>query len=127
MNKPEVLIVEDNKINALVLSKAIEPYCKPIHVTNDNQAFEAVEKNLFPLILMDINLGSKSLDGEQIMRRIRENPSCANIKIFAVTSYANPGDKARFLEAGFDSYYSKPIMKDAIVAGVKQALSTPSS
>ncbi|MEO1450837.1 MAG: response regulator [Bacteroidota bacterium] len=122
MSKPAVLIVEDNKINALVLSKAIEPYCKPVHVTNDTQAFEAVSQHLFPLILMDINLGSKSLDGEQIMRRIRENPTFAEVKIFAVTSYANPGDKARFLEAGFDSYFSKPIRKDAIVAGVKEAL-----
>lgn len=125
MSKPEVLIVEDNKINALVLSKAIEPFCKPIHVTNDMQAFEAVEKQLFSLILMDINLGSKSLDGEQIMRRIRENPACAQVKIFAVTSYANPGDRARFLEAGFDSYFSKPIRKDAIIEGVKQALAQP--
>ena len=38
----------------------------------------------------------------------------------AVTSYAMPGDRQRFLDAGFDAYFSKPINKQAIIEGVKE-------
>lgn len=120
MEKPEVLIVEDNKINALVLTKTIQGLCNSKHVTNDKQAFLAVEENHYDLIFMDINLGSNSLDGEEIMKVIKANPNNQNIKIMAVTSYAMPGDKQRFLEAGFDAYFSKPINKKEIIKEVKE-------
>ena len=123
MEKPSVLIVEDNKINALVLQKAIAPICQTTHAVNDRETFEAVKQEAFQVILMDINLGGNSLDGEKIMKILKADPQYAHTRIFAVTSYAMPGDRERFLNAGFDSYYSKPIEKAAIVEGLKQAFS----
>ena len=121
--KPFVLIVEDNAINALVLRKTIEPYCNADHVISDEQAFEIVSTRDYKAILMDINLGGNSLDGEAIMKVLKEDPQYSHIPIYAVTSYAMPGDKERFLEAGFDGYFPKPIVKNDIVRGVQEALS----
>lgn len=126
MSHPKVLIVEDNKINALVLTKAIDKYCHPIHVINDKQAFEAVEAHDFKLIFMDINLGGQSLDGEAIMKQIKAQSAFQHLPIFAVTSYAMDGDQDRFLAAGFDAYYSKPINKEAIVQGLLEVLAAAS-
>ncbi|MEM7654661.1 MAG: response regulator [Bacteroidota bacterium] len=123
MEKPLVLIVEDNKINALVLKKAIDKVCQPEHVINDQQTFSVTKERSFSLILMDINLGGNSMDGEAIMKELRADPRYEDTPIFAVTSYAMPGDKERFLEAGFDSYFSKPIDKTAILEGVQRILS----
>jgi len=120
MKKPNILIVEDNKINALVLTKTIQGLCTSKHVVNDKDALMAVEETEFDLIFMDINLGSNSRDGEEIMKIIKANPKHANLKIMAVTSYAMPGDKQRFLDAGFDAYFSKPINKQQIIAEVEE-------
>jgi two-component system cell cycle response regulator DivK len=120
MNKPNVLIVEDNKINALVLTKTIQELCHTKHVVSDKEAFQAVEDAAYDLIFMDINLGSNSLDGEEIMKVIKNNPKYQGIKIMAVTSYAMPGDKERFLNAGFDAYFSKPINKKEIIKEVEE-------
>lgn len=120
MKKLKVLIVEDNKINALVLSKSVQSLCDSKHVINDKEAFKAVNDEEFDLIFMDINLGSNSLDGEEIMKQIKAMPKHANMKILAVTSYAMPGDRQRFLDAGFDAYFPKPINKEAILAGVQE-------
>ncbi|MEM7368207.1 MAG: response regulator [Bacteroidota bacterium] len=122
MTNPKVLIVEDNKINALVLKKAIEKFCQPFHVINDKQAFDAVQNHDFSLIFMDINLGSHSLDGEAIMKQIKAMPLNTHLPIFAVTSYAMEGDKERFLEAGFDAYFSKPIHKESIISSLLEVL-----
>lgn len=120
MKKPQVLIVEDNKINALVLTKTIQGLCNSTHVVNDKQAFQSVEDHDYDLIFMDINLGSNSLDGEEIMKVIKSKPENQGLKIMAVTSYAMPGDKERFLEAGFDAYFSKPINKKLIIEEVQK-------
>lgn len=122
MQKSKILIVEDNEINALVLKRLIDSIADPIHAINDTQAFQAVEEHNFSLILMDINLGGQSLDGEEIMKKLKEDPRFSNTPIFAVTSYAMPGDEQRFLNAGFDAYFSKPINRDKLLTGVKKVL-----
>ncbi|GAB4411503.1 MAG: hypothetical protein OHK0039_16670 [Bacteroidia bacterium] len=123
MDKPKVLIVEDNQINALVLRRSIESVCHPIIASNDEETFQAVEEeSAISLILMDINLGGKSMTGEEIMRVLRRDDRFRHIKIFAVTSYAMPGDRERFLEAGFDSYFAKPIDREEIVHGIRQVV-----
>lgn len=123
MGKPSVLIVEDNPINALVLTKIIEDFCHVVHVVNDVQTLKAIESFSFSLILMDINLGGNSIDGEALMKIIKEDANYRDIPVFAVTSYALPEDRKRFLEAGFDNYFSKPIDKKLIIPAIREALS----
>lgn len=122
MDKCKILIVEDNEINALVLKRLIAPIAEPFHAINDNQAFQAVKDHTFSLILMDINLGGQSMDGEGIMKNLKADPRYSTLPIFAVTSYAMPGDEQRFLNAGFDAYFSKPINREKLLTGVKKVL-----
>ena len=122
MGNSKILIVEDNEINALVLKRLIEQIGEPIHAINDKKAFEAMEAHTFSVVLMDINLGGQSLDGEAIMKQLKADPRFVDLPIFAVTSYAMPGDEQRFLNAGFDAYFSKPINREKLLAGVRKAL-----
>ncbi|MEO0470971.1 MAG: response regulator [Bacteroidota bacterium] len=117
--KLNVLIVEDNKINAIVLRKGIEKLCHVKWARNDTEAFAATAKEDFQLILMDINLGGDSLDGEAIMRKIKSDDRFADMHIYAVTSYAMPGDRERFIAAGFDEYFAKPIDKKALLRSIE--------
>ncbi len=118
MRKINVLIVEDNEINALILKKTLKKHhC--VHVLNDEGVYRALEEQLFDVILMDINLGNKSKSGEEIMKELRCNNHYKHIKIYAVTSYAMPGDKERFLNSGFDKYYPKPVSKNQILMDIE--------
>lgn len=121
--KPPVLIVEDNKINALVLRKMVEAYCEPDHVLNDEAVFRAMKEKEYKVILMDINLGGNSLDGESIMKILKQDVRYRDIPVFAVTSYAMAGDRDRFLEAGFDQYFPKPIKRADIIRELQAILS----
>lgn len=128
MSKPKVLIVEDNHINAVVMRRTIRELCEPLIAANDVEAFELLDAHPdIATILMDINLGGGSLDGEAIMQKLREDPRYAHLRIFAVTSYAMPGDRERFLAAGFDYYYPKPIQRDAILTTLEEVLGGHSS
>ncbi|MDB4286299.1 response regulator [bacterium] len=120
MSFSNILIVEDNPINALILEKTFDKEYNCFLAINDSETFAMLEETEFSLILMDINLGRDSLDGVEIMKRIKAQDRFQDMKIFAVTSYAMPEDKKRFLSEGFDLYFSKPVERDEIKKAVAE-------
>ncbi len=56
------------------------------------------------------------------MRIIKMDPQQVNAKIIAVTSYAMDGDREHFLQAGFDMYLSKPILRKELLEAIREAL-----
>ncbi len=60
------------------------------------------------IILLDISL--PGIDGEEVIKRIRNDETFKKIPVIAVTAHAMKGDKERFLGLGFDGYFSKPIV-----------------
>jgi len=59
------------------------------------------------LILMDIQL--PGIDGLELTRRLKADPSTRDILIIGLTAYAMKGDEDRILAAGCDGYIAKPI------------------
>jgi len=106
-----ILLVEDEKSNALMLSKMID---KLNHVgtiaKNGEEALEALKKNPYDLILMDIQM--PEMDGFKATKIIRTNTEfkhVAEIPIVALTAHALAGDRENCLEAGMDDYLTKPV------------------
>lgn len=124
MGKPQVLLVEDNPINALVVSRMIDALCEVVHVESDREAFEQVNQQDFALILMDISLGHGSKDGTTIMQELRQQARFARMPMLAVTSFAMLGDREKFIAAGFDEYIPKPVDREDLLDKVKRFLST---
>lgn len=115
-----VLVVEDDPINLLIARKLLEKHFTITSVMNGHDALNAVNEKHFDVVLMDINLGDEDLDGIEVLRRIKLHKKFENLKIYAVTSYAMPEDKERFLNEGFDFYFAKPINKDQIISKIQE-------
>ena len=62
---------------------------------------------------MDINLGTQET-GVDVLHRIRERAAYRTTPVIAVTAYALPGDRERFLEEGFDDYIGKPFTRQQL-------------
>ena len=65
------------------------------------------------MVLLDINLGVIRT-GVDVLHELRQVPEYATIPAVAVTAYALPGDRERFLEAGFDAYLGKPFTEEEL-------------
>ncbi|MCC5944368.1 MAG: response regulator [Bernardetiaceae bacterium] len=118
--KMQVLVVEDDFINALIFRKFLEKNFEITEAKNGIEALAAVQKTHFDVILLDINLGEDVMDGVEVMRRIRlhyENKK-KTPKLIAVTSYALPAEEEKFLRAGFDAYYIKPIDQQDLINAI---------
>lgn len=105
-----VLLVEDNAINQRVARRFLERLGCEVQVVGDGlQAIEAVERNSYSVILMDMQM--PVMDGLEATRRIRELESSGRRRtpIVALTANAMMGTLEHCLEAGMDDYLTKPL------------------
>jgi CheY-like chemotaxis protein len=110
-----LLYVEDDPINALVLKRLLANHYSTEHVEDGETCLNLLETETFDLILMDINLGRGKMDGVQTMKKIKQLPGFNGLPIIAITSYAMPEDKERFLDEGFNGYLSKPVDRPVLL------------
>ena len=109
--KLQVLLVEDNKVNQMVISATLKKLDCLTHVLeNGKMAVDLLscEDKEYDVVLMDVQM--PVMDGMEASRTIRAlNSKMANIPIIAVTANAMEGDRERYIAAGMDDYIAKPI------------------
>jgi signal transduction histidine kinase/CheY-like chemotaxis protein len=105
----KLLIVEDDKVNQIVITKMLENIGLRADIAGDgSEALQYCEANDYDAILMDIQM--PVLDGVQTTKHIRRGQTKnANTTIIALTAYALQDDEALFRRSGMDDYLSKPV------------------
>jgi len=76
-------------------------------VANGIEALQALERQHYDLVLMDVRMPEMDgLDATRIIRRLwaKNKPT-----IIAITAYGLEGDREKCLESGMDDYISKPV------------------
>jgi len=114
-HRPRVLLVEDNKNTQFLIENLLESAFEVTLTTNAEDALLEAFHNEYDLVLMDINLGVGP-NGAEVLRELRAMPTYHDIPIAALTAYALPGDKERFLDMGFSAYLSKPFNVEELLA-----------
>jgi CheY-like chemotaxis protein len=119
-----ILLAEDNPVNQILAIRLLEKRGHEVTVAeNGRLALEALGKQIFDLVLMDVQMSE--MDGLQATRLIREGElkSGKHIPIIAMTAHTMAGDKERFLAAGIDGYVSKPLRVEAFFSTIENVLS----
>jgi len=120
-----ILLVEDNPVNqklaVIMLQKAGYPV---IVVENGQQAVEAMRKNTYNLVLMDVQM--PEMDGFEATSLIRQDEERLqrHTPIIAMTAHAMSGNRDRCLAAGMDDYLTKPIEQKDLLATLETWLVT---
>jgi len=105
--KVRILVVEDNPINRKVAVKHIQLVKIPVDAVEDGYlAVEAVKKEKYDLILMDVQM--PKMDGLTATKTIRQELKMKDIVIVAMTAHAMKEDKQECLDAGMNDYITKP-------------------
>jgi len=104
----KVLIVEDNPMNMRLLEMILKSDDYVLLKATDGEEALAIAAIDHPdLVLMDIRL--PKLNGLEVAKRLKKNAQLSHIPIIALTAHAMKGDMEKAMEAGCDSYVSKPI------------------
>ena len=120
----KILLAEDSLVNQRLAVGLLERHGHEIIVANNGQeAINALDKQSFDLVLMDVQM--PELDGLEATRRIRtqeQKTGNGRVPIIAMTAHALKGDRERCLEAGMDEYVSKPIRERQLLAAIRAVL-----
>jgi signal transduction histidine kinase/CheY-like chemotaxis protein len=104
----KVLLADDNKVNRTVAAAMLRKLgCEIIAVEDGRAAVDAVLRERFDLVLMDVQM--PEMDGFEATAEIRSLPDAGGLPIVAMTAHAMAGDADRCLAAGMDDYIAKPV------------------
>jgi CheY-like chemotaxis protein len=115
-----ILLADDNSINRELTVRILAKRGHAVRMaTNGKLAVEAVERQVFDLILMDVQM--PEMDGFEATAAIRakEKLSGMHIPIIAMTAHAMKGDRERCIAAGMDNYIAKPIRAEDLIQMVE--------
>lgn len=114
-----ILIAEDNKVNQMLIKTVLQKLGHKVDIVFDgSEAVNAVQKQSYDLIVMDIQM--PNMDGISATKTIRAlNAPVSSIPIIALTANALPGDRETCLKAGMDGYLSKPVQKNLLVEAIE--------
>lgn len=116
-----ILLAEDGLVNQRVAIGLLEKRGHHVDlVENGQEALDAVEKNSYDVVLMDIQM--PVMDGLTAVMEIRrrETNSDRHQWVVAMTAHAMIGDKEKFLKAGMDDHLTKPFKPDDLYAAVEK-------
>ncbi len=124
-----IFVAEDHPTNRTVVSLILEQFGVDLTLVEDGcQAVEAVHRESYDLILMDLQM--PVLDGLSAAREIRARETALNLgrtPIAALSANALPEHIAETRAAGMDGHLAKPIRPDALIDLLIQALDDKAS
>lgn len=116
-----ILLAEDNTINQQVASEILKGQGVEVTIANNGkEAFEAVQRNIFDAVLMDIQM--PMMDGFEATAKIRSLPG-GQLPIIAMTAHALEGYRGKCIDAGMNDYVTKPIDEKELFQALQRCLS----
>ena len=116
----KVLLVEDNPVNQLVAEELLGKRGHSVEVVhNGAEAVDAVAREPFDVVLMDVHM--PVMDGLAATRiiREREHGSGRHVPIVALTAGATVEDRENSLSAGMDNFVTKPFRAEELFRAVE--------
>jgi signal transduction histidine kinase/CheY-like chemotaxis protein len=119
-----VLVAEDNPINQKVICSMLgrQGWTTTL-ATNGDEAWRKFERNVFDLVLMDVQM--PEMDGLSATLRIREveaQRGLGRTPVLALTAHASESQRLQCLAAGMDGVVTKPVAFRALLDSIRAVI-----
>jgi CheY-like chemotaxis protein len=126
MGRTRVLVVDDNEAFIDLAKFVLTAAGNVVDAAPDAASAQSMIPVFMPdVILMDIQM--PVIDGIELTKRLKADPSTRHITIIAFTAYAAKGEGQDLKAAGFDGYIGKPVNVATLAAEVAFWLEGPES
>lgn len=113
-SKYKVLAVDDVPLNLLLVEKMLAKFkFNILKASNGRTALEMIAAEKPDLILLDLMM--PEIDGFEVLRRVRENPDTAGIRIIILSALNSNEDIVRGYQLGANDFITKPIILEKLV------------
>lgn len=118
MNKPQILVVEDDAAVGNLIATTLETQNYQYHRANTGAGAVLDALSYRPDVML-LDLGLPDMDGVDIIKKIR---AWSNMPIIVVSARSEDADKVAALDAGADDYLTKPFSVEELLARLRVAL-----
>ena len=118
MNKPQILVVEDDPAIGNLIATTLETQDYQYHRAKTGTGAVMDALSFRPDVVL-LDLGLPDIDGVDIIKKIR---AWSNMPIIVVSARSEDSDKVAALDAGADDYLTKPFSVDELLARLRVAL-----
>lgn len=118
MNKPQILVVEDDLAVSNLIAVTLETQEYQYHTAKTGASAIMDVASYRPDVIM-LDLGLPDMDGVDVIKKVR---SWTNTPIIVVSARSDDLDKVVALDAGADDYLTKPFSVDELLARLRVAL-----
>lgn len=118
MNKPSILVVEDDTAICKLIATTLETHGYQYHTAGTGGASILEAASMQPDIII-LDLGLPDMDGVDIIKKVR---GWSNTPIIVVSARSEDRDKIEALDAGADDYLTKPFSVDELLARLRVSL-----
>jgi signal transduction histidine kinase/ActR/RegA family two-component response regulator len=108
-----VLVVEDDEDSRRTLGRLLSVLGHQVRTAHNGPSAMAAALELQPEVVL-LDLGLPGMDGYEVARRIRREPSLQGTVLVAFTGYGQQADRERSQQAGIDHHLVKPLDLDAL-------------
>ena len=110
-----ILIVDDEVDSLDVATYLFNFYgANVLTAENGEQGLQLAHEHHPLFILSDLSMPQVS--GWDMIAKLKQDPTTADIPVIALTAYAMQGDRDKTISAGFHNYISKPITPETLCA-----------
>ena len=121
---PRVLVVDDNVDAAEAMALMLEMHDCNSSIVHCGLAAVAASLSFMPdMILLDIGL--PDIDGYEVARRLRADPTTCGVFLVALTGWGSAEDKLRSTATGFDAHLTKPVDVETILSLLQARIAEP--
>lgn len=118
---PKILVVDDEPGIVALVSEGLRGLRPEPKLEAAFDGYEGILKvGIFRPDLLILDLRMPGLDGLQVCRRVKSQPSTRRTKILAITAYPEEFVRERVLQAGADGFLAKPFTLKSLKAEVRR-------
>jgi len=115
--KPVVLVVDDTALNLQVATGILRPHYQALAATDGDKALDLLGKRGdIDLVLLDIMM--PGMNGYEVCRRIKDNPTLSHIPVIFLTSLNATEDERLAFESGGVDFINKPFQPETFLSRV---------
>jgi adenylate cyclase len=121
MAEARLLIVDDNKVNRLLLARSIELLGhRFVLAENGRIALEKLRSEPFDLLLLDIEM--PELDGFEVLEQLKADLQLREVPVIVTSSVEGLDNIVRCIELGAEDYLGKPVNQVLLKARISASL-----
>lgn len=120
--KETLLIVDDSKLQRVVLMQALKDAFELIEATSGEECLELVERGETQIDLVLLDLVMPGIDGFEVLRRRALSPKFAGIPVVVLTTSDDNETQVEAFRLGAREFLNKPIKPEIAVSRINNVL-----